>query len=188
MSKLNSVVLLFVIFISFGCHSDQLANPASMSDITVATTYDPQINIPQKGFYAFIGMALEQENLNSESAQIQKRITTALGGELKAKGYKPYKNGKMDLLIDYTVVAQHSINIFAERTEADGSEWLSVVGVPDKFIEGAVVVDIINPKTLKPIWRGVVNANVATTPASEAEKEARAKYAMQQLMKTFPPN
>ena len=185
MSKLNVIVFVAVILMLSGCNSNQAVKPATISDISVVTTYDPQVKIPRSGVYVFVRM--EPENLTPEATLISKRIRAALKDEFKAKGYKPYKDSKVDLLVDYTIVAQQSVNIIAQRSQVAGREWMTVVGVPDNFITGSVVVDIMDAKALEPVWRGVVNANIATAPVSEEEKQKRVKYAIQQLLRTFPP-
>ena len=43
----------------------------------------------------------------------------------------------------------------------------------DNFIKGSLVVDVIDVKSLKPVWRGICNANIALAPVSEQEKGTR---------------
>jgi hypothetical protein len=185
--KLNVIVLLVAIVIISGCIPNQDVNvkPATMSDIAIVTTYAPQVKIPRSGVYVLV--RTEPENLTSQDALISNRIRTALKDEFKAKGYKYYDDSNLDLLVDYTIVAQQSVSILAQRSQVAGREWMTVVGVPDNFITGSVVVDIIDPKTFEPIWRGLINANIATAPVSEEEKQKRVKYAIQKLLNTFPP-
>ncbi len=90
--------------------------------------------------------------------------------------------------MDYHVIAERSIEILAKRTQASGQEWVSVVGIPDEFIKGSLVIDVIDSGTLKPIWRGVCKANSALGEVSEKEKQKRVKYAVQQMLRTFPSN
>jgi hypothetical protein len=184
-SKLNVFVFIAVVLMLSGCNPNQAVRPATMSDLSVMTAYDPEVKIPRSGVYVF--MRTEPQNLTPEATLISKRIRMALKDEFKAKGYKSYKDSKVDLLVDYTIVAQQSVSILAKRSQVAGREWMTVVGVPDNFIKGSIVVDIMDGKALKPIWRGVVNADIATAPVSEEEKQKRVKYAIQQLLKTFPP-
>jgi hypothetical protein len=84
-------------------------------------------------------------------------------------------------------MAEQGLQFLAARAETSDQEWLSIVGIPDEFIKGSLVIDVIEAKTLKPVWRGICNANVASVGVSEKEKDKRVKYAVQQMLKTFPP-
>ena len=188
---MTRVIVLFIMITSFvfsGCSSNQQAPPSTISDIVVSTTYDPQAKFPNTATYAFLRMNPEQEGLTPEAVSIMKRLRKAIQGELNKRKYKISKGGEIDYLIDYHIVATHTVEILAQRTQLSGREWLSVVGIPDDFIKGSLVIDAIDVKSLKPVWRGVCKANIALASISEEEKQKRAKYAVKQLLKTFPPN
>ncbi|MHC4553071.1 MAG: DUF4136 domain-containing protein, partial [Planctomycetota bacterium] len=70
---------------------------------------------------------------------------------------------------------------------AAGEEWITVVGMPDDFIEGALVVDVIDYTNLRTVWRGVCHVNIALLEVSETEKQQRVQYAVKKLLETFPP-
>ena len=176
--------LLAVVTIG-GC-TKTLEQPASMSDIQVVTTYAPQAAFPKSASYAFLRQRPEQEAGSDEAKVIIRRLRDAIKGELASKGYKQAK-GEIDYIVDYLLVAQYSMSILAERSEIQGEEWISVVGVPDDFVQGALVIDVIDTATLKPVWRGLCNANIALDEVSDEEKNQRAGYAVQELLKTFPP-
>lgn len=185
---------IFVLFIMVtnivfnGCSSHKQTPPSTISDIVISTTYDPKAKFPDTATYAFLRMDPEKEGLPPEAESIVKRLREALQSGLKSKKYKISKGGEIDYLIDYHIVVQRNVEILAERIQISGQEWLSVVGIPDDFIKGSLVVDVIDVKSLKPVWRGVCNANIALAPVSKQEKETRARYAVRQLLKTFPPN
>ena len=176
---------LLAIVIVGGC-TKTLEQPESMSDIQVVTTYAPQAVFPASASYAFLRMRPEQENVSDEAKVIVRRLRDAIKDELSSKRYKPAK-GEIDYIVDYQLVAQYSVSILAERTQEDGQDWLTVVGVPDDFVQGALVIDVIDTATLKPVWRGLCNANIALADVTDEERNQRARYAVQELLKTFPP-
>ncbi|MCD6176180.1 MAG: DUF4136 domain-containing protein [Planctomycetes bacterium] len=51
----------------------------------------------------------------------------------------------------------------------------------------ALVIDIFDAAELKPIWRGLCNMNIALADVSDEERNQRARYAVRELLKTFPP-
>ena len=184
-TSLIVVNCIVAIMIVSGC-STSVEQPASMSAIQVITTYAPQAAFPKSASYAFLRQRPEQEAGSDEAKVIIRRLRDAIKGELASKGYKQAK-GEIDYIVDYLLVAQYSMSILAERSEIQGEEWISVVGVPDDFVQGALVIDVIDTATLKPVWRGLCNANIALDEVSDEEKNQRAGYAVQELLKTFPP-
>jgi len=188
MKKKCILCILFTSIVFNGCTNQQQTPPNTMSDIVISTTYNPKARFPNTATFAFLKKDPGQEGLISEAVAIAQRIREALQDGLKKKQYRISKGEEIDYLIDYRIVAQQNVKILAERTRISGQEWLNVVGIPDNFIKGSLVVDVIDVKSLKPVWRGVCNANIALAPVSEQEKETRARYAVRQLLKTFPPN
>lgn len=179
--------VLSVILLTAGCSSPQ-EPPQTFSDLKIATTFDPQMPFPRSARYAFMRLSPDQEKLSPEAVAIVDRVREALTKELKSKKYRvDEKNGHIDFVIDYELVAQHNVSILAERTRMAGEDWITVVGIPDDFIEGALVVDVIDIKSLRTVWRGICNVNVALLPVSEAEKQQRVEYAVKKLLETFPP-
>jgi hypothetical protein len=187
---MNRILILLVVvanIIFSGCSGHQQKAPSTISDIVITTTYDPQAEFPRTATYSFLRLKPEQIGLPPEAFYIVERLRNAIQDELKSKKYKLSERGKIDYIIDYRIVAEHNIEILDERSRFSGLTWISVVGTPDNFVKGALVIDAIEVKSLKPVWRGVCNANIASAPVSEEEKQARSRYAVKELLKTFPP-
>lgn len=186
-TQMTFVLLLVAVMFVIGCSSPEISSPATMTDLKVSTSYDPQAQFPRSATYAFIRQRPENEALTAEAKVIIRRFRDTLQEGLASKRYKINDITDVKYLVDYQIVAEQNITLIAERSQSKGQEWMTVVGVPDSFIKGALVVDIFDVNQLKPVWRGVCNANVASAPVSEEEKANRAKYAVQELLKTFPP-
>ena len=170
-----------------GCERSEEA-PETISDMVIGTTYRPQAKLKDSATYVFSREDPEKEGLPPEVITIVKRIRQLLQDELRTKKYNISKNKEPDYLVDYHITTEQGLQVLAARTETSGQEWLSIVGIPDEFIKGSLVIDVIEAKTLKPVWRSICNANVASVGVSEKEKDKRIKYAVQQILKTFPPN
>jgi hypothetical protein len=177
--------IIAAVFVS-GCSKPQEL-PGTMSDIVIRTSYDPQAQFPRSATYAFLRRKPEEQGLSEETRAIVRRVRDAIKKDLASKRYRAGTEEQIDFIVDYQIVAQHSINVIAERSEALGQQWITVVGVPDNFIRGGLVIDVIDTATLKPVWRGLCDVNIALAPVSEEEKQQRARYAVKQLLKTFPP-
>ena len=169
-----------------GCKRSDKA-PDTISDMVIGTTYNPQAKFKDSATYVFSREEPEEEGLQPEVIPIVKRVRQLLQDELRTKKYNISKDKEPDYLVDYYIMAEQGLQVLAVRAETSDQEWLSIVGIPDEFIKGSLVIDVIEAKTLKPVWRGICNANVASVGVSEKEKDKRVKYAVQQMLKTFPP-
>lgn len=186
--KKNVILIgvLAAIVLMVGC-SKTVERPASLSEVQVVTTYAPQAVFAKSASYAFLRERPEQEEMPDDAKVIVRRVRDAIKAELHAKHYKAAKEDQIDYIVDYHIVTQYSVSILAERSQEDGHEWMTIIGVPDDFVQGALVIDIFDATQLKPVWRGLCNANIALDDVSIEEKDQRIRYAVQELLKTFPP-
>ncbi|MHC4552286.1 MAG: DUF4136 domain-containing protein, partial [Planctomycetota bacterium] len=153
---LTLTLALTMVLIVTGCQEPHATPPTTYSDMKIGTTFDPQTVFPKTANYDFIRVSPDEEGLSPEAVAIVNRVRKALAAELKAKGYsEKSQTGEVDFFVDYELVAQHNVTILAERAQAAGEEWITVVGMPDDFIEGALVVDVIDYTNLRTVWRGV---------------------------------
>jgi hypothetical protein len=187
MKEILALAIIVSTFCFTGCKRSEDA-PETISDIMIGTTYNPQAKIKESATYVFSREEPEKEGLQPEAITIVKRVRQLLQDELGTKKYNISKDKEPDYLVDYQIMAEQDLLILAARTETADEVWLSIVGIPDEFIKGSLVIDVIEAKTLKLVWRGICNANVASVGVSEKDKDKRAKYAVQQMLKTFPPN
>jgi len=93
---------------------------------------------------------------------VLQKITDALRTTLTARGLKETSTGA-DVIVDWTVSGQrYAINewghaipldqVRGERRPPPGNPWS---GLPESFVEGALVVDLTAPASNLLIWRGV---------------------------------
>ena len=79
------------------------------------------------------------------------------------------------------------INILVGKSKIEGNEWISALVVPNDYVSGALLVQIIDAKSMEPAGLGVFNAYITLAFVSEQEKQERVGYAVRELLKTFPP-
>jgi hypothetical protein len=187
MSKLQKMLLLVLAVIICGCHlNKKTAAPQTMSNVSVRSSYNPSVKFPSGSKYAFVKLASDIEK-GSEAARIDQRIQKALTTELKTKGYKPSEYSDISLFVVYSIQLEQQINILAAKSKVQGNDWITALIVPNDYVTGALLVQIIDVKTLEPIWVGIFNADVTIADVSEKEKQQRVGYAVRELLKTFPP-
>jgi hypothetical protein len=165
---------------------EKTTSPATLENVGVRTSYSPSSKFPAGVQYAFVQFASD-ESQDSEVAMIDGRIKTALAGELKKKGYKAGEYEGIDFFVVYALGLQQQIDILVAKSKAQGNEWITAVVAPSDYVNGALVVQMIDAKTMEPVWLGVFNADVALKSVSEQEKQERVRYAVRELLKSFPP-
>ena len=185
-SKMFSIILASALAVG-GCGLEKKSSvPQTLSNVSVRTSYGPTAKFSAGSKYAFVKFASDSDQ-DGEAAMIGQRIQTSLSAELKKKGYKPGEYGDVRFLVAYTLQAQHEINILVGKSKAAGNEWISALVVPNDYVSGALLVQISDAKSMEPVWLGVFNADIALASVSESEKQVRVRYAVHELLKTFPP-
>ncbi len=160
--------------------------PSTLTNVGVRTSYSPSAKFPPGSGYAFVQFASDGQS-DSEAAMIDQRIKTVLSGEMKKKGYTPGEYEKVNFFVVYALGLQQQIDVLVAKSKVQGNEWIAAVVAPNDYVSGAMVVQIIDAKSMEPVWLGVFNADVALKSVSEQEKQERVKYAVGQLLKSFPP-
>lgn len=185
-SKILFTILVAIIVVS-GCSSEKKVTvPQTLSNVCVRTSYSPAAKFPVGSKYAFVKFASDSD-LDGEAAMIDQRIQKSLSAELKKKGYKSGEYGDVGFFVTYTLGLQQEMDILVGKSKVQGNEWIGVLVIPDDYVSGALLVQIIDAKNMEPVWLGVFNADVALASVNEREKLERVGYAVHELLKSFPP-
>jgi hypothetical protein len=182
----NLSIILAAFIVVSGCSSEKKADvPQTLSNVSVITSCGPSAKFPVGSKYAFVKFASDSD-LDGEAAMIDQRIQKSLAAELKKKGYKPGEYGDVSFFVAYTLQVQQEIDILVGKSKVDGNEWIAALVVPNDYVSGALLVQIIDAKNMEPVWLGVFNADVVLASVSEREKLERVGYAVHELLKSFP--
>jgi hypothetical protein len=183
--KIISFILTTVVIVS-GCNSGKkAAMPETFSNVSVVTAHSPTAQFPAGSKYAFVKFASDSDQ-DTEAGLIVQRLQTALTEELKKKGYKPGEYSDVKFFVAYTLGLEQQIDILISKSKVQGNEWISALVVPKDYVSGALLVQIIDAKSMEPVWLGVFNADVRLDSVDEGAKRQRVGYAVQELLKTFP--
>ena len=166
-----------------GDDSKLLVNP-SMHIIV-----NDKIDIPESGTYEFDTKIFKvRDHSNTAIADVDQRITKALEIELGKKGFK-LNSEKPDILVNYAVAADSSIttNDFKYAYVDDSAFILPEFekGKELKYNEGALIIDIVDAKSKKLLWRGAIMAEL-NVAATDYEKDKRVRLALKLLLNNFP--
>jgi hypothetical protein len=161
-----------------------VAGLMACSTVTVSTDYDPAANFSQ--YKTFTIMPLTQfEKIPLTADRIKAAITQAL----QAKGLQPTSD-TADLQIQ--VFAKLSQETQMTSTGGYGGwgyrGWgggMSPTTVQNINV-GTLVVDLVDAKTDKPVWRGMASDTMDQSSTGQ-QKQEKLNYAMNQLFAKFPP-
>ena len=149
--------------------------------------YDTQADFESLKTYNWMTV---NENADIDSLNVE-RVKRAVNAELQAKGYKMTTNDP-DFLIaehlgtkDKVQITSWGYGYGSHRWYRDGY-WAPGGITAYQYEEGSLIIDFIDAKSNKMIWRGVAKAdlNHAGTPE---ENEKLINEAVQRILNNFPP-
>jgi len=170
MKKVISIIILVAAFVLQSC-----------STLNVSTDYDPAYDFGSLKSYKWIERA-DNDPINTIPL-IAKRFNTAIGNELKTRGYQLSENDDADFLVTYTIITKDKLNIQDHGyygTWRYGGRDISVT----QYTEGTIILDFIDADKEELFWRGVGSSVLHSD--SEGRDE-RIREAANQLMADFPP-
>jgi hypothetical protein len=181
------MVLMVAVVTLSGCQMGKpAAVPATFSNVSVVTAADPSAKFPSGSRYAFVKYAADSDK-TGEAAMVQQRIEKAMTEELKKKGFKPGEYSDIRFFVAYTIGLQHEIDVLLGKSKEQGKEWITAVVMPRDYVTGALLVQVIDAKSMEPVWLGVFNADMQLVSVDEQAKRERVGYAVHEVLKSFPP-
>lgn len=159
-----TLALLMVAVGGFGC-----------SDIEVTSRYGPEIKLSGLGpTYSWVPPSVSGTEARSfGNVEIERFVQNVLEQQLQAKGFQKVSEGAADFCINYRL---------AKKLETT----IGAVSSGEVYEEGALILDVISPKTGKLIWRGVAKARINNANSPDVRKQ-RVEQAVRELFKVFPP-
>jgi hypothetical protein len=190
LSMSSLTALLCVLAGMTGCRT--ILGPPS-AELIVNPSFHILVNdeqeIPAKGTFDFDTQFFKVNYTEDiDLAAVDARIRSALEAELKQKGFT-YSSESPDVLVSYAAAIDAAIS-GSDFNEAYAEEF--PIAAPDlkirqdmNYHQGALIVDFVDRKSRKLLWRGAVMANVSMD-VSVREKEQRVRHATRILLGHFP--
>lgn len=137
------------------------------------------------GFAIFRVTDLPDLNLSA----VDKLIHASLEKMLTAKGFVKTDTGA-DFLVGYAVASGDGIDEATLNKAYDGvaetpPSASGNVQQPHQYHRGTLIIDIVETKTKRLLWRGAIMADVDLT-VSEEQKRLRCEGAVAELLKHYP--
>ena len=160
------------------------------STISVNVDYDTDYNFNGKTKYAIVHSDRAGDNTLTND-----RIIEALTQVLNAKSYKKVKKEEADLIFVFHVNVQDKTELRTDYQMVGyggygfgrgfGGGVIETTSAYN-YTEGTLVVDALNPKTKKIVWRGIVKDELSSSSSTPEEKTAYIHKIITKLMEKFP--
>jgi hypothetical protein len=140
--------------------------------------------------YAMASRDDMQDNEALISDMMRNRIELAIESQMDAKGFKSVTRDKADVHVAYYVITQERQQVTqvdrpVYRCRYCAPAWASDVQVR-QYTEGTLIIDVIDGKTRKAVWRGSTAGRINPKADMDDRKEQINK-AVAFLLDSFPP-
>ena len=168
----------------------------------VHSTFDPKASFTGLKTYAWSHDPVEKSgDPRVDDPILNARIKDAIEDRLAANKYEKLESGNPDFLIQYHASLDDRMKIsdmnsyynISPSVGAVGfytnyNAWSYVGGVTDVkyYAIGSLALDVIEPRSKQPIWRGIAQAEVQKKD-STTKRQKRLEKAVKKILKEFPP-
>lgn len=167
----------------------------SESEITKNSSFHIMVNseesIPLAGTFSW-GPQYFKLNYKQEFdlTGLNERLRKAIRHEMKGKGFYFIESEEhADVLVGYAVALDAAIDELTFN-QAYGDEFKLSFPIPEMnqelfYHHGALIIDVLDNKSKKLLWRGAVTADVKLN-VREDKKKQRTQTAIKTLLESFP--
>ncbi len=177
MRAINALFVLFFIGFTISC----------ASIYGVQHDYDKQVNFANLKTYGWMPIP-EKANINSLNVE---RVKNAVNAEMKAKGLMMTSDNP-DFLIAEHLGKKDKVQVtdWGYGYGPHGGYWGGYWGPGGvstyEYEEGSLILDFVDAKSKKMIWRGVAKAQIDSADTPE-KKEKLINEAVNEILKNYPP-
>lgn len=192
MRHIRALSILAIILTAFGC---SLLGPRSVQDLPselnqsiVVSIHNAKLDIPSSGTFAFsIEASRFYDDPRLDGAMLNKMLQDAIEREMTLKGYSLGMRRNCDLLVGYIVALESSLDDGAINSHYGfNTGWSVAKANPKKYEKGTLIVDVIDARKKKPLWRGALQAYVSFELSEKIRRE-RINMAVKKLLSNFAP-
>ena len=139
----------------------------------VESTGDPLLKMPRSGTFGWVPITYSQTPRDSriDFLALRARVHKAVTSELTAKGFS-YRLIKPTFRVGFHVVlGRKPLSTTVSPPPGTDPSWLRQLEQDREYKRGTLLLDIVDPTAMWPIWRGMYHANIILE-GPEAEMEA----------------
>ena len=178
---LSTCLALVLALAASACQS---TSDAADSQLTVTSTSNPRLRIPSSGTYSWMegSMIVRDPRLSSEVYPI---LLEELEEGFRRRGYSRVQYGEPDLLVGVVAALAGTVED-AEISKAYGldSTWLPTGLSENDYAPGSIVLDVVDARTSRSLWRGAVHGAAKFERTTEERRE-HVKNAIESLLSSF---
>lgn len=158
----------------------------------VRTDYDPQMSFSQYRTYSWIAQDQAVEGDPAvNSPLVARRIRHAVDSALASMGYQQVTSGTPDFRVAYLVASGEKVQdgIYYGHGGYRGGHGRHGGGYPGysyEYLEGTLVLDIVDARTNDLVWRGWAKDALHDNPKPE-NVQKYVNEAVANILKSFPP-
>ena len=158
------------------------------SSTRVHTDYNPRSDFRQLRTYMWVDQQPKSARHPAvNSPLVTERVQNAVDAQLVGRGFRRLTSGTPDFWVAYYVVATDKTEIITD----DGAygyygRYYSPSIYTLEFVEGTLVIDVINAETNELMWRGWATKALDDDPKPDAV-EMYVRQAVEKILKEFPP-
>jgi len=167
--------IIFVLLLVFsGC-----------STLEVNVDYDEAYNFNEQKTYS-----INREFKDGENSLFIDRVKKAINMNLEAKNYKQITSSQADFIVTFNAKVENKTSTYTDYQMVGmgryryGGAMISTTSSYN-YDDGTLVIDVINPKTKKIVWRGVGQAEVQQQD-TPSEKQKYLNEIVTKIMEKFP--
>ena len=175
---------------------------AGCSSTNVSTNYSHRVDFKSLKTYAWYSneVNISKDSRKVLNAALDRHIRDEIESRLNDKGFTKSSDGNTDFLVNYVVSAQTRINLKTYHVYSGSTpnvvftrgNRLQLVNQKvldteqNEYLEGTLLIDMIDPKSDKMMWRGVAEKRL-TGDLDAAQRAAIASEAIRKVIGQFPP-
>jgi hypothetical protein len=175
--------LLCLVLLTVGC-----------SSVSVSTDFDSEIDFTRLSSYNWMPApeqpSAELQKELSQNTLIEGRVKRAVDAELAAKGIRKATQDP-DMLVAFLTGVQDKVDVqnwgygygWGRRRGPIGGSDVTAV----HYEEGTLILDFVDPKTKKLIWRGV-GKGVLPREVSPEKSQENINKAVEKILAKYPPS
>ena len=171
---------------------------AGCSSTQIRTDFDPRASFRAMRTYQWVDQPVTTARHPAmNSPLVAERIQNAVDAQLAAHGYRRVEITPPDFKITYYMIADEKVDIsttnggygYGHRYYNNyyyGYPYAGSTTYADSFLQGTLVLDVIDPETNDVIWRGWATKDLDDNPTPE-EVDRYVKNSVRRILERFPP-
>ncbi len=166
-----------------------LAALTACSSTSVDVRANPGLDMATYRVYSWLPLSREGTgDPRFDNELVHSHLVSAVEQELTTRGYVLSQGDEADFLVAYHVAIERQIHasvMYEDYGERPGWSWAVPTTQVTSYDEGTLILDLLEARTRKIVWRASLQARV-DSDASSKKREKRINKAVARMLKSLP--